>query len=202
MSGTLPTTIGPSSFSFSALQPALTSVAHSQARQVRSLDTHRWLFKVSWQNMLWAEYAPYYAFLLKQRGPYEKFHFTLPSPHSSPRGSWAGTPLVDGAVAVGTREIPMDGFTPSASNVALVGDFLKFDNHEKLYMVVENSNADGSGDATITIEPSLMTALPDNQSSTVSGITVQVRRPQNVLTAPDRRSLFFHLSMDLVEEPN
>ena len=53
------------------------------------------------------------------------------------------------------------------------GDFVKFA-HDKVYMVVADVTADGSNEATLTIEPPLITALADDSSVTYDSVPFKV----------------------------
>ena len=54
------------------------------------------------------------------------------------------------------------------------GDFVKFASHNKVYMVVADATADGSNEATITIEPPLITALADDSVVTYDNVPFTV----------------------------
>jgi hypothetical protein len=77
------------------------------------------------------------------------------------RGSGAGTPLINGAGQTGTS-IVTDGWTASASGVLLEGDLIQIRN--QLVMVLADVNANGSGQATISVRPAVRIAPADNAS--------------------------------------
>ena len=54
------------------------------------------------------------------------------------------------------------------------GDFVKFASHNKVYMVVADATADGSNEATITIEPPLITALANDSAVTYDNVPFTV----------------------------
>lgn len=83
----------------------------------------------------------------------------------SRRGSGAGTPLINGANQVGTS-IVTDGWTASATGVLLQGDLIQIRN--QLVMVMADVNANGSGQATLTVRPAVRIAPADNASINTS----------------------------------
>jgi hypothetical protein len=175
MSGAYPTTIGFSSMKFSSLQPTLVSVSHALTRQSRSRGgAQRWGIEATYPpNLSRAELAPIIAFALKQRGQWDTFTLTPPALWATARGIATGTPKIKGGSQSG-RNIATDGWTASQTGILLAGDFLKFAGHDKVYMVTENANSDGSGDATLVIEPALMATPADNEDITVTGVPFTV----------------------------
>ncbi|HET9701764.1 MAG TPA: hypothetical protein VFP70_12655 [Burkholderiales bacterium] len=195
MSGTFPSSPAPRAVRVRSLTPTLVSVAHSLKRQVRSRGTQRWGLALSFPPMTRAQFAPIWAFLVAQRGQYETFTYTLPG-HAA-QGTWAGTPLVNGASQTG-RSVLCDGFTAGATVKA--GDFFKFGGHSKIYMVSADGTADGSGNLTLSIEPALMQSPADNEALTSSSL------PWTVALASDNAEydvspglIFGNLEVELVE---
>jgi hypothetical protein len=86
----------------------------------------------------------------------------------------AGTPLVNGAHSAGDDTITTDGYTPSAANVFKSGAYIKFANHAKVYRIYGDVSANGSGQATLNIQPALVTALSDNEAITHTNVPMQV----------------------------
>jgi hypothetical protein len=80
------------------------------------------------------DYLDLWAFLNAQRGQYDTFTARCPS-GISPRGSWGGTPLVNGAAAAGVASVAIDGLTPSVAGTGKRGDWIKFNGHSKVYQL-------------------------------------------------------------------
>ena len=90
----------------------------------------------------------------------------------TPRGtasSSAGTPLVNGASQTG-NSLVIDGATASQTGYLKAGDYIQIGSgsDQRLHMVVADADTDGSGDATLSIEPALRSSPADNASITVS----------------------------------
>ena len=109
------------------------------------------------------------AFIVKQRSGKENFTI-IPPEVSIARGNVSGTVLVNGVHAVGDTTITVDAMTGTLK----AGDFIKFAGQDKIYMVVADVTADGSNEATVTIEPPLLTALADNEVVTYDSVPFTV----------------------------
>lgn len=83
--------------------------------------------------------------------------------------SSAGTPLVNGASQTGNSLI-IDGATASQTGYLKKGDYIQIGSgvSQRLHMVVEDANTDGSGNATLSIEPALRTSPADDTAITVA----------------------------------
>jgi len=174
MSGSFPTSPSLENVTIKSVTATMVSVAHNMARQVRSRGAvHRWLIEGRLpDNMSRDELAPIMAFLVAQRGRYETFTFTPPVLCDA-RGTATGTPLVDGADQTG-RSIDTKGWTPSITGILAAGDFVKFNGHNKIYMVTADADSDGAGDATISIEPALFESPSDEAAVTVNSVSFAV----------------------------
>lgn len=81
------------------------------------------------------------------------------------------------------------------------GDFIKFASHAKVYMLTADVTTDGSGEATLAIEPALYSAVANNEALTVSSV------PFTVAFSADTHEIalglggVFDWSCELVESP-
>lgn len=84
-----------------------------------------------------------------------------------PRGTPAGTPVVDGASQMG-RTLATKGWTPNVANVLLAGDYLQLGTGSgtHLHKVLADVSADSSGEATLDLWPALR-ASPANEAAIV-----------------------------------
>ncbi len=119
-------------------------------------------------------YGELMAFIMKQRSRKENFTI-IPPELEDARGNVSGTVLVNGVHAVGDTTIAVDGMTGTLK----AGDFIKFA-HNKIYMVVADVTADGSNEATLTIEPPLLTALADDSSVTYDNVPFTVHLTNDI----------------------
>ena len=158
-----------------SIQNTLISKSISGKKLARQVDNQRFGFTA---RIITAKRSDVYgelmAFIMKQRSSKEDFTITPPELKNA-RGNVSGTVLVNGSHAVGDTTIAVDAMTGTLK----AGDFLKFA-HDKVYMVVADVTADGSNEATVTIEPPLITALADNSSVTYDSVPFKVHLTNDV----------------------
>jgi|TARA_R100000479_G_scaffold72877_1_gene35260 hypothetical protein len=174
MSGTYPTSPTFRAIGFSSEQKTITSTTDSGKMFSVQVDGQRWKFSASYPPMTRSTFAPVYAFIIKQRGQKETFTI-VPPVISNAQGNVSGTVLVNGSHTAGDTIIAVDAMTGTLK----AGDLIKF-SHSKVYMVVSDVTADGSNEATITIEPPLREALADNSSVTYDNVPFTVRLQNDV----------------------
>lgn len=80
----------------------------------------------------------------------------------SARGALGGTPLVNGADQTGISLVT-DGW-PNSTSVLKAGDFITV--NDELKIVTSDVTSDGSGNATIAIEPKIRVSPDDNSAIT------------------------------------
>jgi len=175
MSGTLPTSPEFSAIGFTSEQKTLTSTTDSGKMFSTQIDGQRFSFTASYPTMTRETFSPVLAFIMKQRSQQNTFQVSLPDLKNA-KGNVSGTVLVDGAHTAGDTTITVDAMTGTLK----AGDFVKFANHTKVYMVVADVTADGSNDATLTIEPPLRSNLANNEAVTYDGVQFTVRLSNDV----------------------
>jgi hypothetical protein len=96
------------------------------------------------------------AFLMELRGMMNAFQIGDPL-KASPRGAPSGTPLIDssqtGGNAAMSQSLTTKGWTASKTNLLLPGDWIQIG--YRMHRVLGAVNSDASGNATISIWPSL-----------------------------------------------
>jgi hypothetical protein len=170
MSGTYPTTPEFRSLNFSSEQKTLTSTTDSGKMFSTQIDGQRFKFSATYPPMSRSDFQPVYAFIMKQRSQKETFQISLPDIKNA-KGNVSGTVLVKNSHTAGDTTITVDAMTGTLK----AGDLVQFAGHNKVYMVVADATADGSNEATLTIEPPLRSAVSDNAVVTYDGIEFTVR---------------------------
>ena len=147
----------------------------SKNTQVLELTGARWRATYSVANKNTADAGKWLAFLAKLRGQANSFYAYDPM-KTSQQGNAGGTPLVDGASQTG-NSLVTDGWTASVTNILKAGDMIAFDTSDgrELKMVTADVNSDGSGDCTISIEPSIRTSPANNASIIVASPSCVMR---------------------------
>lgn len=154
-----PTTPSPIAISVTSVSPTYVSITHSLRRQARSRGAHAWQIDMAFGAMTRATFAPLWSFLNSQAGQSGTFTFSLPS-LGTPRGTAAGTPLVNGGAQIGS-ELVTDGWAIN-SLVLRKGDFIEIDGDRKIYQITADATSNGSGEVTLSLYPALRRTPPDN----------------------------------------
>lgn len=196
MSGALPTSPAFVSLQVSSHQPTLVTRAISGRRQVRQIAGHRWGMTAKYPPLTRAEFAPIFAFLVKQRGSFDTFTVQPPTIKNA-QGTGAGTPLVNGASQTG-RSVVTDGWS-SGATVLKAGDFVSFAGHSKIYMLTADVTSDGSGNATLSIEPALIESPAENAVITTDSVAFTVALSGDVQEFALGTSGLFSYELDLEE---
>ena len=168
MSGTFPTA-GFNVMEFKSNTQTRTTQTLSGRVQRAQINSQFFSFKLVSPPLTREEYMPIMAFIMKQGGKFDSFT-VVPPIISSTRGTASGTTTVadiissDFSTAATSSTVPItnDGVS---SGTLKTGDFIKFSNHDKVYMLTEDVNLDGSTIVGLPIFPSLRTAV--SSSTTV-----------------------------------
>jgi len=110
--------------------------------------------------------------------------FLLGDPDSKTiRGGLNSTINVNGTFAVGAYSIGIENATASTL-IFKAGDYIQFGSGatQKLHMITTNCTSNGSGIATVEIEPPLKTALVNNSSIAYANTKAVMRMDSNELS--------------------
>ena len=135
-----------------SIQNTIISKTISGKKLARQIDGQRWGFTA---RIITAKRSDVYgelmAFIVKQRSGKENFTIIPPEVEDA-RGTASGTP--NGTASAGATSITLGG---TGTGTLKAGDFIKFANHDKVYMVVADQSDISTG--SLTIEPPLTTAV-------------------------------------------
>ena len=135
-----------------SIQNTIISKTISGKKLARQIDGQRWGFTA---RIITAKRSDVYgelmAFIIKQRSGKENFTIIPPEVEDA-RGTASGTP--NGTASAGATSITLSG---TGTGTLKAGDFIKFANHDKVYMVVADQSDISTG--SLTIEPPLTTAV-------------------------------------------
>ena len=201
MSGALPNN-GFEAINIKSRQRTLMSTTASGKTFRRQIDGQRWTFTCSYPNISRSDFAAVQAFIVKQRSRKEDFTITFPS-YLNAQGNETGSVLVNGVHAVGDTTIAMDAFASDSAGRFKAGDFIKFNGHSKVYMVVEDVTS-SSNAATVTIEPPLTTALANNEAVIYNDVPFTVHLQNDVQEFPSNAidadgNILFTFEIDVIE---
>ena len=140
------------SLGIKSIQNTIISKTVSGKKLARQIDGQRWGFTA---RVITAKRSDVYgelmAFIVKQRSGKENFTIIPPEVEDA-RGTASGTP--NGTASAGDTSITLGG---TGTGTLKAGDFIKFANHDKVYMVVADQLDISTG--SLTIEPPLTTAV-------------------------------------------
>ena len=153
MSGSFPISSAKfQSLGIKSMQNTIISKSQSGKKLARQIDGQRFGFTA---RIITAKRSDVYgelmAFIIKQRSQKENFTIIPPEVEDA-RGTASGTP--HGTASAGDTSITLGG---TGTGTLLAGDFIKFANHNKIYMVVADQSDISTG--SLTIEPPLTTAV-------------------------------------------
>ena len=194
MSGTYPTSPEFRSFNFASEQKTKTSTTDSGKMFSTQVDGQRFKFSATYPPMSRSDFAPVLAFIMKQRSQKETFQISLPDIKNA-KGNVSGSVLVKNAHTAGDTTITVDAMTGTLK----AGDLVKFAGDTKVYMVVSDVTADGSNEATLTIEPPLRSAISDNAAVTYDGVEFTVRLTNDLQQFSTDDLDTFRFEVDFIE---
>lgn len=132
--------------------------------QTVELPGARWTFEIDLPVLERADARLMEAFIAKLRGQANRAEIPFYG-RLVPVGTWAGTPRVNNEAGSPTLSqngttLVCDGFTAGA--IIKAGDYFNLGTGGQLLMVTDDVTADGSGNATLSVQPPIRTAPADN----------------------------------------
>jgi hypothetical protein len=198
MSGTFPSSPAPRDVAISTNQNTIVTTTASGRRQARQIDGQRFRLRLRFPVMTRAEFAPINAFILKQRSQLESFQYVPPT-ISAPLGVATGTIAVNGAISAGATSCSIDGMANSTTGVFKAGDYFRFTNQNKVYMVMADVSSNGSGAGTLTFEPPLRSNVADNNVLIYSNVDFTVGLTGDIQEFTIGTENYFQYEVDLIE---
>ena len=190
MSGQLPTLPVARNANVSSQQNTITSVTTSGRVQARQIDGQRFSITLAYPPMTRTEFAPIKAFLMKQRSRLNTFTVVPPTIKDA-LGTASGTP--NGTASAGDTSITLGG---SGTGTLKAGDYIKFANHDKVYMVVEDQSDISTG--TLTIEPPLRSTV-SSQDITYDDVPFTVRLRNDIQEFSIGTTNLYQYELDVIE---
>ena len=198
MAGQFPTSPAPQNASIGSEQNTIVSVTTSGRVQTRQIDGQKFTLTLSYPPMTRQNFAPIKAFIMKQRSRLNTFTI-IPPVVSNAQGVASGTISVDGSVSAGATTCTIDGMTVSTNGILKAGDYFRFSGADKVYMAVEDLDADGSGSGTLTFEPPLRTAVTDDTALVYDNVDFTVRLRNDVQEYSFVTNNLYKYEIDLIE---
>jgi len=190
MSGTYPSSPEFASLNVTSRHNNVKTETRSGRVQVRGIGAQRWELTAKYRLMTREQMQPIIAFIMAQQGSLETFQIQVPV-HDDAFGNVSGTVRTNGAHSIGDSTITIDGITGTLK----AGDFIKFGNHTKVYMVT----ADITGAGTLSIQPALLSAVPNDTQITYDSVQFTVRLANDVQEIKVRGYEQYNYEVDLIE---
>ena len=204
MAGAFPiSSAGFSTLGIRSIQNTIISKSQSGKKLARQIDGQRFAFTAQIITGKRSDiYGELMAFIIKQRSQKENVTI-IPPEIEDARGVETGTLAVNGSHTVGDTTIAIDGFAADSANRLRSGDFIKFNGHTKVYMVVADVTS-SSGAATVTIEPPLTTALSDDETVSYDNVPFTVHLTNDVqefgaVSADKDGNVLYQFELDVEE---
>ena len=194
MAGTYPTTPEFASIGFSSEQKTITSTTDSGKMFAVQVDGQRFKFSASYPPMNRSEFAPVYAFIMKQRSQKETFQIALPDLKNA-KGDVSGLLSTYTGYSAGVTSVQIQNIVGTLK----AGDMIKFNGHSKVYMVVEDATGDSNELATITIEPPLREDVLADEDVIYDNVPFTVRLTNDVQEFTTNDLDLYRFEVDFIE---
>ena len=198
MSGQFPTSPTPQNASIGSEQNTIVSVTTSGRVQTRQIDGQKFTLTLSYPPMTRQNFAPIKAFIMKQRARLNTFTI-IPPVISNAQGVATGTISVDGTISAGATTCTIDGMTLSTNGILKAGDYFRFTGQEKVYMCVEDLDADGAGSGTLTFEPPLRSDVANDIALVYDNVDFTVRLRNDIQEYSFVTNNLYKYEIDLIE---
>jgi hypothetical protein len=179
-------------------QTTIVSITTSGRKQARQIDGQRFAITLQFPNMTRAEFAPIQAFVMKQRSQLESFTVVPPTVKNA-LGVASTVISTNASVSAGATTCTVDNMTTSTNGILKAGDYFRFTGQEKVYMAVEDLDADGSGEGTLTFEPPLRSAVTDDTILVYDNVDFTVSLTNDIQEFNIGTQEYFNYEIDLVE---
>jgi len=198
MAGQFPTSPVASDAQIGSEQNTIVSVTTSGRVQTRQIDGQKFTITLDYAPMTRANFAPIKAFLMKQRSRLNTFTI-IPPVVSNAQGVATGTISVDGAISSGATTCTIDGMTTDTNGILKAGDYFRFSGQNKVYMAVEDLDADGTGSGTLTFEPPLRADVSDDATLVYDNVDFTVRLKNDIQEYNIVTNDLYKYQIDLIE---
>jgi len=198
MSGQFPTSPVAKDAQVGSQQNTIVTVTTSGRVQTRQIDGQKFTITLDYPPMTRANFAPVKAFIMKQRARLNTFT-VIPPIVSNAQGVATGTISVNGAITAGATTCTIDGMTTSTNGILKAGDYFRFTGQDKVYMAVEDLNADGSDEGTLTFEPPLRSNVANDVALVYDNVDFTVRLSNDIQEYSIVTNDLYKYQIDLVE---
>lgn len=183
--GQYPTTPSFNAINFKINTPAIVSETNSGKVRRVGYGHSFYSFDVKYPNLTASQLGEVTGFCATAMGQMFSFEIVLPelSVSKAPNTS-ANNVQISSTVSVGQKYVNLTGL-PNNTTVLLAGDFFRFNNHSKVYMVTQNLTSSGSGTGNLQFSGSCVTSVSSGTRIWTNGVpfTVILASPEQAFDA-------------------
>ena len=159
------------------ISASITSANTTRISESLSGKTHRkavggqhWMIQLDSKLLDRTELSSLYSFMVKQQGQFDSFTVVPPIYGSTASTNATGTPTITQTYAAGLTSVRAQGGGGSLKT----GDFIKFSNHDKVYMLTADVDQDASSEDYLDIAPPLTTAITNSTTVIYNDVPFKV----------------------------
>lgn len=154
-------------------------------------------FDLTWSDLTREQMANIHAALCSLEGTFGRAELLVPVYSSSSNINAPATATVLNAANARQDQVTLSGF-PANRQVLNVGDYVRFSNHSKVYILAQPATSNASGQVTLTLTFDLISALPVGVTASFKDVRVRCGLPANKLNL-DSSGLLESVSVSFVE---
>lgn len=161
---------------------AVSTSPFTYGSQASDFGGSQWATTVKLPPMLREDAVAWQVFFMQLHGRLGTFKLGDPDGRTI-RGGCTGTINVNGSHSVGAYSVAVEN-APNSTVIFKTGDYIQFGSGatQKLHIVTADCTSNGSGQATVEIEPPLKTALADDSTIVYANTTCIMRMDSNDLS--------------------
>jgi uncharacterized secreted protein with C-terminal beta-propeller domain len=182
MSGTYPASPEFTSVDFKITTPVQTTETVNGRKRRSGFGVSYYTFTGKYSSLTPSQAATVTSFIAKQYGQVESFQIVLPKICDNKAADFAqavGNAKVKTAATKGAFSVALKGLGVSKA-VFKAGDFFKFANHSKVYMVTDDVTSNSSGEATLFFSAKLVVNVVVDEVLTINAVPFTVILDQDV----------------------
>ena len=170
LSGYYPMTVQPYTINLTTNTPAQTTTSFSGKTFRTAFGAQYYEAELKYNTLKQSEFRAINAFIGQAFGPTFSFEIVMPEISYTTLANQTGsTPSTTASYAKGVKQVSIDGCGANGK-VLGAGDYFKFANHSKVYQAAADCTANSSGVATLFFAGSLVEAVPNNTSLTITAV--------------------------------
>ena len=155
------------------------SQAQSGLTNSRSFGGGLWNISIDLALKTRDEHDVIFAFLNARLGRHERFRVKLPI-YCNSKSGYAGDIFVKTSEQTGSSVSAYN--MPANTLILKAGDFIKFENYDKVYQVSADITTDGAGEASIPIVPNLVSSPPTDEKIISNDVEFVMRNTTDEIT--------------------